>query len=426
MSVDPTTLIDTTTSGQTTQSEGASSTRLTTTSFEQSTQTTEAASITTSVGPAGEAIILQINQQRRLAKRDDTFIGTNNPSSCDLATAFRITDEQFLQDGVPVYYEGEAYQELAIQGTPPADAVTRAFSVDGGYLSWTNAAFGEARFCQTPSDGKVYIFFSSKPTGCQTVTLTAYKESQCQNGQIVGEEASSAESTSVEVTSSVDGTSSAEMTAEETTSAETTPSETTTSNEVTSQSVEETSSTEASTTTQEVASSETTSQAAGITSSANVCFAGLSDPNGQPDVDSRISDCSAYNTVTVSPFASTSTVLKKRVYYQIPTAWATPQPMITKRADDPTDTTIFPTEIPSYATYCESPEEYYEACSEAGVTAFTTTLPEPDTETTTSTSDGCGPKSLASRGLKYLGYTLSEDWDRAIFTGVALHERFHD
>jgi len=118
--------------------------------------------------------------------------------------------------------------------------------------------------------------------------------------------------------------------------------------------------------------------------------------------------------------------LKKRVYYQIPTAWATPQPKHTKRADDPTDTTIFPTEVPSYATYCDSPEEYYEACSEAGVTAFTTTLPEPDATTTTSTSDGCAPLSLGKRGLEYLGYTVSEDWDRAIFTGVVLHERFHD
>ena len=179
-SIDPTTPVDTTTAGQTTQSEGASSIELTTlealttTSFEESTQTTEAAS-TTTVEPAGEAIILQINQQRRLAKRDNTFIGANNPSSCDLATTFRITDEKFLQDGVPVYYEGAAYQELAAQGTPPADAVTRAFSIDGGYLSWSNAAFGDARFCQTSSDGKVYIVFTSKPTGCQPVTLTVYK-----------------------------------------------------------------------------------------------------------------------------------------------------------------------------------------------------------------------------------------------------------
>lgn len=99
-------------------------------------------------------------------------------------------------------------------------------------------------------------------------------------------------------------TSSTEVTAEETTSAEATLSEDTTSNGVTSQSIEETSSTEDPTTTQEVTSSETISQPAGITSSANVCYAGLSDPNGQPDVDSRISDCSSYNTVTVSPFAS--------------------------------------------------------------------------------------------------------------------------
>jgi hypothetical protein len=76
---------------------------------------------------------------------------------------------------VPVYYEGEAYQELAAQGTPPADAVTTGFSADGGYLSWTNDAFGVARFCQTQSDGKVYIIFTLKPTGCQWVTVTVYK-----------------------------------------------------------------------------------------------------------------------------------------------------------------------------------------------------------------------------------------------------------
>ncbi|KAM0342495.1 hypothetical protein ACHAPU_009468 [Fusarium lateritium] len=349
----------------TTQSEGGSTTEstivdsLTTTPIEQSTQTTEAASTTTSSGPAGEAIILQVNPQRRLAKRDTTFVGNNNPTSCDLATAFRIESEQLLQDGVSVYYEGEGYQELAAQDAPPTDAVTRAFSIMDGYLLWTNAAFGQAAFCQTPSDGKVYITFTSKPTGCQTVTLTAYKQSQCQNGQIVDRE---------------------------------------------------TSSTEATKTTQEVTSSETTPQSTGVTSSAN----------------SRISDCRDYNTVTVSPLTSTATVLKRRVYYQIPTAWATPQPKITKRADDPTDTTIFPTEVPSYATYCDFPSEYYEACSEAGVTAFTTTLPEPDATTTTSTSNGCGPLSKMKRGIEYLGYTLSEDWDRAIFTGVVLHERFHD
>lgn len=171
-----------TTSGHsTTQSEAGSTSEsilidsLTTTSFEQSTQTTEAASTTTSSGPIGEAIIFQINPQRRLAKRDTTFVGNNNPTSCDLATVFHFDSEQLLQDGVPVYYEGEGYQELTAQGTVPAGAVTRAFSITEGYLSWTNAAFGQAGFCQTPSDGKVYITFTSKPTGCQSVTLGSYK-----------------------------------------------------------------------------------------------------------------------------------------------------------------------------------------------------------------------------------------------------------
>jgi hypothetical protein len=180
--IEPTTVVETTTSGQTTtQSEEGSTTESTiinsliTTSFERSTQTTEAASITTSGGPTGEDIILQVNPQRRLAKRDTTFVGNSNPTSCDLAMVFGFSSEQFLQDGVPIYYQGEGYQELAAQGTPPADAVTKAFAITQGYLSWTNAAFGEAAFCQTPSDGKVYITFTSKPTGCQSVTLTAYK-----------------------------------------------------------------------------------------------------------------------------------------------------------------------------------------------------------------------------------------------------------
>ncbi|RGP63995.1 hypothetical protein FSPOR_8323 [Fusarium sporotrichioides] len=405
--IEPTTPVETATSDQTT------------------TKTTEVVSTSSFSTPAGEAIILQVNPQRRLAKRDTTFIGNNNPTSCDFATVFRIDSEQLLQDEVPIYYQNEGYQELAAQGTPPAVAITRAFSISGGYLSWINPAFGEAGFCQTPSDGKVYITFGSNPTGCQSVTLTAYKESQCQNGYIVDPEASSAESTSIGVTTSAGSiskdTSSTEVTAQENTSGEVT-----TSDVVTSRPLEEVSSTEATETTQELTSTETTSQAAGVTSSVNVCVDGLRDPNGQPDLQSRISDCSAYNTVTVSPFTSTATVVKRRVYYQIPTAWATPQPKITKRADDPTDTTIFPTIVPSYATYCDSPSEYYEACSEAGVTAFTTTLPEPDTTTTTSTSNGCGPLSKFKRGVEYLGYTLSEDWDRAIFTGVVLHERFHD
>ncbi|KAM0547533.1 hypothetical protein ACHAPJ_010277 [Fusarium lateritium] len=401
---------------------------VTTTSSKQSTTTSEVASTTTTSGPSGEPFIFQIIPQRRLAKRDTTFVGNNNPTSCTFATVFHIDSEQLLQDGVPIYYEDQGYQELTAQGTPPAIAITRAFLITGGYLSWTNPAFGEAGFCQTPSDGKVYITFSSKPTGCQSVTLIAYRENQCQNGHIVGLETSSAEVTSAAESTSVGVTTSAdENTSKETTSGKETSSvEETTSAEVTSHFVDETSSTEATKTSEEVTSAERTSHSAGVTSSVDACVEGIRDSNGQPDLQSRIHDCSVYNTVTVSPLTSTATIVKRRVLYQMPTAWATPQPMIRRRADDPTDTTIFPTSVPPYATYCDSPSDYFEACSEAGVTAVTTTLPEPDTTTTTSTSDICAPKSKFKRAVEYLGYTMSEDWDRAIFTGIALHERFHD
>jgi hypothetical protein len=72
----------------------------------------------------------------------------------------------------------------------------------------------------------------------------------------------------------------------------------------TEETTQETTSAEITKTTQEVTSSETTSQSAGVTSSANLCVAGLNNRNGQPDLQSRISDCSAYNTVTVSPLTS--------------------------------------------------------------------------------------------------------------------------
>jgi hypothetical protein len=55
---------------------------------------------------------------------------------------------------------------------------------------------------------------------------------------------------------------------------------------------------------------------------------------------------------------------------------------IAPRDDDDVATTIFPTQTPEYATYCESADEYYDACSSLGVTRFTTTL---STETETKT-----------------------------------------
>ncbi|KAF5977249.1 hypothetical protein FBULB1_6621 [Fusarium bulbicola] len=340
-----------------------------TTTSEQATTTTEAAATTTSASvPAGEAIILQANPQRRLSKRDTSFVGSNNPTECTFASVFHLDEGKLLENGVPIYYAGNGFQELAAQGEPPADAVTTTFSISGGRLSWTDSSFGEAGFCQAESDGQVYITFGSEPTGCETVTLMAYNEEQCQNGQIIGVETSSAETTTV---------------------AETTAS----------------------------------SDAVQPTTSSDACFVGIDGLSGEPPRESRLADCSRLNTVTVSPYPETSTVFKREVAFRIPTAFPTWRPALNTLAaraeGEPTATTIQPTEVPVYATYCDSPEEYYAACSEAGITAFTTTLPTTTTSTSTTVSD-CPAKRLVRRAGEHMGYEFEDNWDAHIMPGYKL------
>ncbi|KAI7764543.1 hypothetical protein ACKAV7_012106 [Fusarium commune] len=342
---------------------------VTTTTSEQATTTAEAAPTTTSASvPAGEAIIFQVNPRRRLSKRATTFVGSNNPTECTFASVFRLDEGKLLEDGVPIYYAGSGFQKLAAQGEPPTDSVTSTFSITGGRLSWTDSSFGEAGFCQTESDGQVYITFGSEPVECEPVTLTAYKEEQCQNGQIVGVETSSAETT---------------------TAAETTAS----------------------------------SDAVQPTTSSDACAVGIGGLNGEPPRESRLSDCSRLNTVTVSPYPETSTVFKREVAFRIPTALPTWRPAmntLAARAEgEPTATTIQPTEVPVYATYCDSPEEYYAACSQAGITAFTTTLPTTTTSTSTTVSD-CPAKRLVRRAGEHMGYEFEDNWDAHIMPGYKL------
>ncbi|KAF4947801.1 hypothetical protein FGADI_10134 [Fusarium gaditjirri] len=355
--------------GEPTTSETSVLEPVTTTSSEQATTTTEAATTTTSASvPAGEAIIFQVNPRRRLLKRDTSFVGSNNPTECTFASVFRLDEGRLLEDGVPMYYAGNGYQELAAQGEPPADSVTRTFSIAGGRLSWTDSSFGDAGFCQTESDGQVYVTFGSEPVGCEPVTLTAYKEEQCQNGQIVGIETSSAGTTTV---------------------AETTAS----------------------------------SDAVQPTTSSDACVVGIDGLNGEPPRESRLADCSRLNTVTVSPYPETSTVYKREVAFRIPTAFPTWRPVmntLAARAEgEPTATTIQPTEVPAYATYCDSPEAYYAACSEAGITAFTTTLPTTTTSTSTTVSD-CPAKRLVRRAGEHMGYEFEDNWDAHIMPGYKL------
>ena len=87
-------------------------------------------------------------------------------------------------------------------------------------------------------------------------------------------------------------------------------------------------------------------------------------------------------------------------------------------------TTITPTAVPAYATYCSSASAYYSACSCAGATPVTTTLATPtytDTETVvTTTSSVCPYKRMVRRGLEAMGYEVDEHYDAIYYTGIRL------
>ncbi|TPX16978.1 uncharacterized protein E0L32_003540 [Thyridium curvatum] len=152
----------------------------------------------------------------------------------------------------------------------------------------------------------------------------------------------------------------------------------------------------------------------------NNCQRGVGGTNGvKPPLTSRMADCSKLNTVTVSPYTittiSTTTVLERA---QIPTARrAAPPP---QKRQDAGATTIEPTEVPTYATYCKSASAYYSACSCAGVTAVTTTLPTPTSYTSTTTVSICPAKRAVKRAAGVFGYEMAEDFDHVQWDGIKL------
>ncbi|KAF5598232.1 hypothetical protein FPCIR_3254 [Fusarium pseudocircinatum] len=148
------------------------------------------------------------------------------------------------------------------------------------------------------------------------------------------------------------------------------------------------------------------------TTTVDACVAGITSAGGSPPLQDRIDDCEEFNVVTVSPYSVTVTAIKKRWEYRIPTGWPTARPTNRQlvRRQDPDATTIFPSETPAYATYCDSAEDYYDACSSAGVTAMTTTLPTP-TGSETDEEPACRAASLVKRAGEGLGYQFEDDWD---------------
>ncbi|KAF4957870.1 hypothetical protein FSARC_11166 [Fusarium sarcochroum] len=327
------------------------------------TETSDAVYTTTSSEPTSEDYFFEILPlRRRLSKRDTPhYVGPNNPSDCTSATIYHLASGQLLDGEVPFYYtSGQEYQEFGTQGEPPADAVKTTFSIARDVLRWENDAFGEAAFCQVESTGKVYIIFDSAPSNCQRVSLLAYKPGECQpvaSSTVVSE--------SIEASTDVESA---------TTTAPTTSADTATSPDVTVSTDASIASSDATTT----AEATTTSGSESTTTSADICVQSLTALNGEPAIADREADCSELNRVTVSSYEVTQTVYKRGNVIIVPTA------ELVRRADGDAATTIQPTRTPAYATYCDSPTAYYDACSELGVTAFTTTIPEPTaTETIT-------------------------------------------
>ncbi|KAG5772717.1 hypothetical protein H9Q72_001217 [Fusarium xylarioides] len=95
--------------------------------------------LTTSTGiiePPGRSVIILISASdtRKRQNTDKGFVGDNNPSICTFAESFNFAEEQLFENGVPLFYNGEDYKELAAGSTPPEGAVTRLFTTAGRSL----------------------------------------------------------------------------------------------------------------------------------------------------------------------------------------------------------------------------------------------------------------------------------------------------
>nr|RBQ91167.1 hypothetical protein FVER53263_12176 [Fusarium verticillioides] len=147
------------------------------------------AAASTTLEPTGERIILLVNPSGGNTKRNiGGFVGDGNPDICTFATIFTLGNGQLSEDGVPVSYLGDGYQKLQASSSTSDSTVSTTFSSEGGALRFRNPALpnGGASFCQTPSDGQVYMTFGSEPSGCVPVSLNVYRAEQCIDGRIDG------------------------------------------------------------------------------------------------------------------------------------------------------------------------------------------------------------------------------------------------
>ncbi|UPL02098.1 hypothetical protein LCI18_013032 [Fusarium solani-melongenae] len=108
---------------------------------------------------------------RDLSKRArGGFVGGENavnPNTCTDASTFSLVSGQLFDNGLPIYYSGEAYKILKVS-------------------SIVNPSLpnGQAGFCQDSTTGEVYITFSRGPADCAPVSLIIYSVEQCLNEEI--------------------------------------------------------------------------------------------------------------------------------------------------------------------------------------------------------------------------------------------------
>ncbi|RKL44332.1 hypothetical protein BFJ72_g4065 [Fusarium proliferatum] len=92
------------------------------------------------------------------------------------ASAFSLSDGRLLDDGKPIYYNGEDYKELqGQQTTPPRGAVTTTFAGDGRFLLFRSPDLpnGEAGFFDDCKDGQTSASAAPKSTDLRILQPTA-------------------------------------------------------------------------------------------------------------------------------------------------------------------------------------------------------------------------------------------------------------
>ncbi|KAK2016699.1 hypothetical protein LZ32DRAFT_688702 [Colletotrichum eremochloae] len=140
----------------------------------------------------------------------------------------------------------------------------------------------------------------------------------------------------------------------------------------------------------------------------NNCQRGVNGTAGiNPPLSSRLADCSLLNRVTVTPSPVTEIVTETSTTGTIfiPTilVGAEKRSVETEATTGGSAVTLFPSIVPTYATYCADAANYFSACGCAGVMPVTTTAPTPTvTLTTTELVEQCYGRQVVRRGMKVM------------------------